>query len=167
MSVFYPYVDPCAFACLVMLTLSAAWIDWRRRIIPNRINFCLLVSGLAYGFIAQRLSWSASIGGSVAGAGALWMLATTFSRIRGYEGLGMGDVKFVAGAGAWVGWQGLAPLLMIASLTALLAIASLRIVAGRSIVPTARVPFAPFLGLALIAVWLVQAGDAAFSMGSM
>lgn len=163
----FKLANMCAIACLGILVLFAAWIDWRRQIIPNEISLGLLSCGLAYGVLVPHLTAPALIGGVAAGAGSLGIVAAFFRFCRGYDGLGMGDIKFAAAAGAWVGWQGLAPLLTIASLMALLVIVSNRVLSGEAIALSTRVPFGPFLGIALIIVWWVQTSGAAFLTGPM
>jgi len=155
----------CAFTCLGILVLLAAWIDWRQQIIPNEISLGLLSCGLAYGVIVPHLTWSALIGGVAAGAGSLGALAAIFRLCRGHEGLGIGDIKFSAAAGAWVGWEGLAPMLALASAMALIMIMSKRIYLGHDITMSTRIPFGPYIGSALLIVWSVQASGIVFSPG--
>ena len=68
----------------------------------------------------------------------------------------MGDVKLLAAAGAWVGWQGLPWLLLIAAAAAL-AVVLIAAVVRRRLTPAAPIPFGPFLCLALWLVWLYGA----------
>ncbi len=65
----------------------------------------------------------------------------------------------MAGAGVWVGWQGLAPLVLGASIGALLYVLIRRRVDGAFDLHQ-RVPFAPFLNAATFCVWFVQVIDA-------
>ncbi len=155
----------CAFTCLVILVLLTIWIDWQQQIIPNEISLGLLSCGLAYGAFVPHLPWSALIGGVAAGAGSLGILAAIFRLCRGHDGLGIGDIKLAAAAGAWVGWEGLAPLLVLASSMALLTAMSKRIYSGQEITLSTRLPFGPFIGTALIIVWSVQTSGIVFSPG--
>ena len=59
-------------------------------------------------------------------------LAWGYRRLRGREGLGLGDAKLLAAGGAWLGWTQLAPVVLIACACAL------AYVAGTAI-PDARV----------------------------
>ncbi len=41
--------------------------------------------------------------GVIAGGGLLWIVAEGYFRLRGHEGMGLGDVKMMAMAGAFLG----------------------------------------------------------------
>lgn len=46
---------------------------------------------------------AANFSAAVATYAALWLLAEAHYRLRGYEGLGLGDVKLAAAGALWVG----------------------------------------------------------------
>jgi len=46
----------------------------------------------------------------------LWIVAEGYFRIRGREGMGLGDVKFLGAIGAFIGWQGAIFSLMVSSM---------------------------------------------------
>ena len=81
------------------------------------------------------------------------MLAWVYRRLRGREGLGGGDAKLLAAAGAWIGASGLPSVLFGAAVAALLAAAALAL-AGREMRRDTALPFGPFLALATWLVWL-------------
>ena len=72
-----------------------------------------------------------------------------YRRLRGREGMGLGDAKLLGAAGAWVGWQGLAGVLLIAAVTGLATAVVLR----RTSLSDA-LPFGPFLALGIWLTWL-------------
>ena len=78
-------------------------------------------------------------------------VAAGFRRWRGVDGLGLGDVKFLGAAGAWVGWQGIGLLVFLAALSALAWI-GVRRALGSTLDRTTPVPFGPHLCVALLAV---------------
>ena len=133
------------------LTLPIAWIDLRRRIIPDGLNLALLVSGL--GIAAWQAPDLASVllrAGEAAVAFALfWGVRALHARLRGQIGLGLGDVKFLAAATAWTGLAGLPLLILVASLSALLVVVLRRLDAAT------RLPFGPFLALGLHAALIL------------
>ena len=91
-------------------------IDLQHRILPNVIT----LPGVGIGVVASLLfepGWVASIIGVAAGGGVLWAVGEAYFRIRGEEGMGMGDVKMLAMIGAVLGWQLMLVTLLIASLT--------------------------------------------------
>jgi len=82
-------------------------------------------------------------------AGVAW----AYRRLRGREGLGLGDAKLFAAAGAWVGAFALPSVLLGAAVSALAA-AAVMVLCGRSLSRSSALPFGPFLAAATWAVWL-------------
>lgn len=76
-------------------------------------------------------------------------------RIRGYHGLGMGDVKLISAAGCWTGLEGLPPMLSVAALSGLFACGTIYLF-GNPVHRRDRVPFGPFLCIGLACVASVQ-----------
>jgi leader peptidase (prepilin peptidase) / N-methyltransferase len=99
------------FAC-AMIVLFA--IDLQHHILPNVIT----VPGAIAGFIlslALPPGWLASLIGLAAGGGVLFVIGEAYYRLRGIEGLGMGDVKMLAMIGAFLGWKLMLVTLVLAS----------------------------------------------------
>jgi leader peptidase (prepilin peptidase)/N-methyltransferase len=146
------------------LTVPVALVDLRRRIIPNALNGALL--GLGLGLVAvQNLARldptgaAGSVGLALAEAalayGLFAGLRAGYGRLRGRIGLGLGDVKLVAAAMPWSGLAQLPLMILIASTSALLAVAALRL-SGRRIGADTRLPFGPFLVLGLHGAQLLR-----------
>jgi leader peptidase (prepilin peptidase)/N-methyltransferase len=91
---------------------------------------------------------AAAIGFSV-----FWLIARCYRVLRGREGLGLGDAKFLAAAGAWVSWQGLPGVVFIGAASALV-IALIKIAAGSTPAKDQRIPFGPYLCLSTWLIWL-------------
>jgi leader peptidase (prepilin peptidase) / N-methyltransferase len=144
------------FGLLALLCALLAWIDIRYGIIPDWINLAIAGLGLANALL---------IGGSPAGLEALgegavvgvvfWLLRRLYFSWRKLQGLGLGDVKFLAAAGVWVGIAGLPVLLLIATVTAL-ACAGLMQLAGRSLTKQTSMSFGPFLAVGLLFAYAFQ-----------
>src|SRR5688572_22127668 len=98
-------------AC-AMIVLFA--IDLQHRILPNVITLPGIVIGFALSFFLPP-GWLASLIGLVAGGGVLFAIGETYYRLRGVEGLGMGDVKMLAMIGAFLGWKLMLVTLVLAS----------------------------------------------------
>ena len=79
-----------------------------------------------------------------------------YSRVRGRDGLGLGDAKLFAASGAWLGLEGLPAVLLVACGAAIVA---LLVMAWRSqaLSATTRIPFGPFLAFGTWIVWLYGA----------
>jgi len=122
-------------------------IDLRHRILPNAIT----LPGIAAGFVASWFlppGWLSSLIGAVAGAGILLVIAESYFRVRGQEGLGMGDVKMLAMIGAFLGWPLMVLTLVLASFAGSLVGLAL-IATGRGSMQAA-LPFGTFLALGAI-----------------
>lgn len=79
-------------------------VDLQHRILPNAIT----VPGIGVGVAASLFvepGWREALVGVALGGGALFALAEAYYRLRGEEGLGMGDVKMLAMIGAFLGWR--------------------------------------------------------------
>jgi leader peptidase (prepilin peptidase) / N-methyltransferase len=81
--------------------------------------------------------------------------------MRGQAGLGLGDAKLFAAAGAWAGLEGLASVLLYGSLAALVW-AGFWAIRGHEVSRTTRLAFGPFLAIGLWWVWLY--GPATFAI---
>ncbi len=156
-----PNPDGLAGAFLGALMLAISVTDARRYLIPN--EFTAAAAALA-------LVRAGTIGPD-AGAGALlWAVARAlaialpllglmagYRALRGRDGLGLGDVKLAAVAGAWLG---LPALFAAIELAALAAIGAYLLNAGLKRAPlksTALLPFGTFLAPAIWLGWLAEA----------
>jgi leader peptidase (prepilin peptidase) / N-methyltransferase len=144
-----------ALGVLVLLTSYAAVVDIRSMIIPDTVNVALFGSGLATTFVVPVVTPVSALLASGVGAALLFLVETGFRAYRGYDGLGRGDVKFVAGAATWIGLEGLPFTLLAASVAALVYVA-LRGLLDRRFEAGAPIPFGPFLGLGVVCVAAAQ-----------
>ena len=142
---------PLAWIVLLVLLGAIVVIDVRTHRIPNALTLALLVSGGVVAMVPGGPGFADALAGALLGGLSSLAVALGFRWWRGVDGLGMGDVKFLAGAGSWTGWQGVGPVVFVAATAALLAVGVLT-VTGRA--PGRREPFAfgPFLCFALIVV---------------
>src|SRR3954469_1604835 len=130
-----------AFACAMIVLFV---IDLRHRILPNVIT----VSGILIGLIASLWlppGWRSSLLGLVLGGGVLFAVGEAYYRIRGVEGMGMGDVKMLAMIGAFLGWPLMLLTLILASFTGAL-LGAIMMMTGRGGMKAA-LPFGTFLAV--------------------
>jgi leader peptidase (prepilin peptidase)/N-methyltransferase len=140
------------FACAMIVLFV---IDLRHRILPNAITLPGIVAGLAFSSMLPP-GWLASTIGIAVGGGALWLIAESYYRLRGIEGLGMGDVKMLAMIGAFLGWQLTLVTLVLASFSG--SLVGLGLIASGRRGMQAALPFGTFLAVgALVAA---VSGDA-------
>jgi leader peptidase (prepilin peptidase)/N-methyltransferase len=132
----------------VLLALALA--DWEEKVLPDGLTIPLGLGGFLYALFDGR--WLDSVLGAGAGALAFLALRWAYLKWRGREGLGLGDVKLAAAAGAWVGWAALPSVVLLAAVAAVAAALPARL-AGR-LKAGAEVPFGPFLAAGLWLVWL-------------
>jgi leader peptidase (prepilin peptidase)/N-methyltransferase len=116
--------------------------------------------------------------GAALGGGILWLVAWGYERSTGTEGMGLGDVKLLAMIGAFLGWQAIPIVLVVASIGGSLAGVAVifgargrremarvaRRLGWRAVLPFIRraarrtaIPFGPFLALgAVLALYVPQ-----------
>jgi leader peptidase (prepilin peptidase)/N-methyltransferase len=144
-----------AFGCAMIVLFV---IDLHHRILPNIITVTGVPIGLALSFFLPP-GWQESLIGLLLGGGVLFVIGEAYYRLRGIDGLGMGDVKMLAMIGAFLGWRLTLVTLIFASFTgALVGVAMLA--SGRGGMKAA-LPFGSFLavGAGVAAV----AGDLLFN----
>jgi leader peptidase (prepilin peptidase)/N-methyltransferase len=152
-------------AILALLMLAIAVVDMRHFVIPDELSAAAF--GLA--FVALWADDRAAplrvvlddAAMAVVRAAALalvfLLLRELFRRVRGRQGLGLGDVKLACVAGAWLDWNTIPVCVEIAALGAL-AFHFVRLLRrGRGLRAAARLPFGPFLAPAIWLCWLLQA----------
>jgi leader peptidase (prepilin peptidase) / N-methyltransferase len=138
------------FGLLCLLSLVLAWIDIREGIIPNWLNLTIAGLGLSKALIVggPMVALEAACEGAAIGA-AFWFLRRLYFAARKIQGLGLGDVKFLAAAGIWVGVAGVPMLLLVAAVTALVCVGVMQL-AGRQLTARTSISFGPFLAIGLL-----------------
>jgi leader peptidase (prepilin peptidase)/N-methyltransferase len=141
-------------SCLLgWVLLALAAIDMKYFRLPDFLTWPLAAAGLLAAGLLEPDAWSVAAHalGALAGYVFVRLLRFAYRAIRGREGMGLGDAKLLAAAGAWVSWQGLPSVLVIAALSALVVVLLWR---GPKIDPAQWVPFGVFLSLGLWITWL-------------
>jgi leader peptidase (prepilin peptidase)/N-methyltransferase len=154
-------------ALLVVLTIT----DLRERILPDEVNFSGLGAGLLFSlftkpmdgtalWIANRwfdfpppqpvLSFADAIFGAVVGSGLLWVVAEGYFRLRGREGMGLGDVKMMAAVGAFFGLKRTLLTVLLGSLLG--SVIGVALIAVSKKDRNYELPFGTFLGVGALLV---------------
>ncbi len=142
-----------ASCALGWVLLALAVIDWRDGLLPDVLTLPLIPFGLAIAYLEDPASlWSHAIG-ALAGYLCFAAIRFLYRRLRGRDGLGLGDVKLLAAAGAFVSWEGLPSVVLIAAIAGLIVVLG-STAFGRKIALDQRLPFGPALCLGLWLVWL-------------
>lgn len=147
-------------AGLALIMLTIAVIDARHFIIPDPLNAAGFVLGLAQAVtLSGQAAWTgfadASLRAAVLAA-LFWILRAGYARLRGRDGIGLGDVKLAAVAGAWLDWIVIPIAIEIAALSALAAYAIHYVLRRRELRANARLPFGLFFAPAIWIGWLLQ-----------
>ena len=104
---------------LLICLAALAWIDLRQFRLPDALTLPLVLLGLGLSLTGHGPAPLDAAIGAAAGFAVFWALGATYFRLRKIDGLGLGDAKLMAAAGAWLGWQMLPWLVLGASLPAL------------------------------------------------
>lgn len=149
-----------AGSALALLMIAIAAVDARRFIIPDELSAAALGLGLA------NVAWQADDMTAALGAAALrgavlalafWSLRALYRRLRGRDGLGLGDVKLAGVAGVWLDWSTIPVAVEIAALCALAVIGVRYLRDRRAVASTTKMPFGLFFAPAIWLAWLLGA----------
>jgi leader peptidase (prepilin peptidase)/N-methyltransferase len=105
-----------AFAFTAALLL-VTFIDLDHRFIPDEVSLPGIVVGLAVSLLPGGVRPLDALAGAALGGGVLWAIAWGYQRWTGIEGMGLGDVKLLAMIGAFLGWQAIPAVLVVASVS--------------------------------------------------
>lgn len=153
-----------ALGALVPILAFIAVEDTRRLTIPDLAN-------LALGLLALAWRISAAIGDGetlsatamalaidlLLSGGVLWAFRELYFRLKGFDGLGFGDVKLAAAGGVLLGAGGFAFALLLGSLCGLIFVLARRLVTRRAPATglVEPLPFGAFLAPAFLIAWIV------------
>lgn len=103
-----------AAACAVLVLACLIWWDVREMVLPDSLVAAFACIGAVVVLVEPigRQTALDSVIGAALFAGVFWAYRVVLGRLLGDEALGLGDVKFAAAAGVWLGWAAL-PLFMV------------------------------------------------------
>ena len=166
-----------AFAFTAALLLIT-FIDFDHFFIPDEVSLPGVLIGLVLSALPHGIGLANAALGAALGGGLLWLVAWGYERTTGTEGMGLGDVKLLAMIGAFLGWQAIPIVLVVASIGG--SFAGVAVIFGargrrqrarvarrlgwRAMPPFIRraarktaIPFGPFLALgAVVALYVPQ-----------
>lgn len=140
---------------LALFCAAASAIDARTRRIPDWLNAAMGLCGLAAAFLLGR-GLLDSVIGAAAGYLAIALLALIYRRLRGRDGIGLGDAKFLAASGAWLGWSALPFVVLLGSSFGLIWIVIERL-RGKKVGGQDSIAFGPALAAGTFIAWLASA----------
>jgi leader peptidase (prepilin peptidase) / N-methyltransferase len=157
-----------AFSALMVVLMLT---DLRERLLPDVVNYTGFAMGLIFSvFVATSdgtamwvsnrvfsfpppapvLSFADALFGAGLGAAFLWVVSEAYFRLRGREGMGLGDVKMMLMAGAFLGVK--RTLLTIFAGSLLGSLLGIGFILARRKDSDYELPFGSFLGMAALLV---------------
>jgi leader peptidase (prepilin peptidase)/N-methyltransferase len=142
-------------AGLYLLAILAAVcaIDARYGIIPDSLVAALALGGVFQGALDGLQGLLERGLEAVLVLAAATLFRASYRWIRGFDGLGFGDVKFLAAAALWVGISGMPGLLLVAVLSAVVSLLILR-AEGQDLDGKQAISFGPHLAVGLWLIWI-------------
>lgn len=137
-----------ALATLTALLIGLAACDFTAFLLPNALTAALAFSGLAIEAYRAPDTFAMHVACMALAAAVLAAPAYFYRRLSGRNGMGMGDIKLMAAAGAWLTGPELLSALLVGSCSALtygLVVAT----CNRTPVRAILVPFGAFLCLGI------------------
>lgn len=159
------------WAVFSAIMIVLVFTDLRERVLPDAVNYSGLALGLALSlftkpsdgtaaWLANRMfefpppapvvSLADALFGAAIGSGLLWLVSEAYFKLRGREGMGLGDVKMMLMAGAFLGVK--RTLLMIFTGSVLGSVLGLLFILARRKDSEYELPFGTFLGMAALLV---------------
>lgn len=156
-----PSLGGATAAGLSICMLAIAIIDARAFMIPDELNAAALalalVNAAATADVAPFDSMALALLRGAVLAAVFLAIRVGYRWARGRDGLGLGDVKLAAVAGAWLDWTAMPLAIEIAALAALAVVLIRQVRSGRAVSRTARLPFGLYFAPAIWLTWLLQA----------
>jgi leader peptidase (prepilin peptidase)/N-methyltransferase len=140
--------DPILLASRLVFTAMLIVLfgtDYDTQRLLDVITLPGIVVGLAFSLFTPP-GIVASLIGAALGAGILLAVRWVWRKLRGFDGMGLGDVKMLAMIGAFLGWRQIWVVLFVASVTGASVGLLLTMRQGRSM--QTRLPFGTFLAIA-------------------
>ena len=146
-----PTVQGAEFIVMASLMLILFFTDLQERILPDKITLWFIPVGLVFAWFSVDRTLVESILVGVAGAGGLYLLAWGYLKLKGIEGMGMGDVKMLALMGAFLGIKAFLGLMIAAVLGT---IVGLVLIYGMKKGRQYEIPFGCFLSIGTVVAYL-------------
>jgi leader peptidase (prepilin peptidase)/N-methyltransferase len=146
-----PEIQLAWLGCVLGWTLLIlALIDWRYMVLPDILTLPLVVAGLAATVLHDPSAATEHAAAACAGYLSFRAIEIGYRRMRGRDGLGQGDAKLMAAAGAWLGLAALPAVVLTAALVGLATAAASHARFHRN----SALPFGPALCVAIWVGWL-------------
>ena len=160
---FMQNLDLIKFMFLVPMLLSVFTIDYKKQIIPNRLNLTIFEVGLFFTFLHGINNMNSAIDlllGMLVGGGIFLLLTLIGGLLAGKEAMGFGDVKLMGALGLFFG---VVNIIIITVLSFLLgAIISIILLIFKIKKSNEYIPFGPVIVISSILSIFVPSGILTF-----
>ena len=145
--------DFVLISIIFLILLIIFFIDLKHYIIPDSLNFSLILICFIKNFTTQDLlKFSYNIQDSLLGGAIgyliIWLIIFIYKKVRNKEAMGLGDAKLLSAFGFLLGLKSIFIILFVASVLGLLFVLPSLLLKNRSI--GSIIPFGPFIILAAI-----------------
>ena len=162
-----PGLEGALGGALGLFMFGVAAADARRFVVPDALSGGAFALGIVHAFVASPDSGAdgamLALSRALLAAGLLLLVRIAYRYFRGREGLGLGDVKLAAAAGAWLSLPMLSIAMEIAAITALAVYALRQRKRLRLLRAASRVPFGAFFAPAIWLGWALESVLPAFA----
>jgi leader peptidase (prepilin peptidase)/N-methyltransferase len=138
---------------LVIVLAAICAIDARYGIIPDSLTAALAAGGLLQTYLAGQTGLLERGFEAITVLAAAALFRASYRWIRGFDGLGFGDVKFAAAAALWIGIPSVPAMLLVAVLSAAISLLIMR-AEGHDLHGQQAVSFGPHLAVGLWLTWV-------------
>src|ERR1051326_7127099 len=116
---FGPTLAALGGAIFVCFTIALAFIDQETGLLPDDLTLPLVWIGLGFNLFHAFVPLPDAVIGAIAGYLSLWLVYCAVKLLTGKEGMGHGDFKMNAAAGAFLGWKMLPLVIVLSSIVGL------------------------------------------------
>ena len=137
-----------AAAALVFtwVCICLTFIDLDFHLLPDQLTLLLLWLGLLLSTFTLFCNSNDAIIGAIAGYAIFAITQWVFGHVTGKTGMGQGDYKFLAALGAFLGWQMLPLIILLASISGVILSATHMVIKWKF--KSVPLPFGPYLAVA-------------------
>jgi leader peptidase (prepilin peptidase)/N-methyltransferase len=94
------------YAGFAFVMVVVTFIDIDHKLILNKLMIPSIVIFYVLGAFVMQRGWIEGLVGIAIGYGVPWLIGELYFRLKGREGLGLGDAMLLALVGALLGWKG-------------------------------------------------------------
>ncbi len=153
---FLDNIELIRYFILTPLLLSVFVIDYKKQIIPNRLNLTIFELGVILLFTAGIFNVNIAIDmflGMLVGGGIFLLITLIGGLIAGKEAMGFGDVKLMTGLGLFFGLSNIIIITLVSFLLG--AIISIILLITKVKKTSEYIPFGPFIVMACFITMIV------------